>query len=112
MPFGSQVLTINSVTYVANNVNVKNTSTQITRKDQYSIPSAEVLLVMPFTGDAELQLATWDTATPAIGQFFPVAAPGGVTLHAKVTGCSDKYQAGSETMCSIEFNKQLSYVAN
>ena len=114
MPVGSQVLSITNaatgsvaITYIANKLDFKSGSTPITRKTEFAIPSAETLLVMPFTGSAQLQLATWDTISPDIGAQFTFKGPGAVSLHAKVTSFSPKYEAGGETFVDIEFNKML-----
>ena len=81
--YGSRVLTINSVTYVAEQIEVRRPSFVIERRDQLNKPNGQVIDEDFVTGTATLQLATGATVIPQIGQTFQetfVAAIGAETF--------------------------------
>lgn len=70
LPFGSEVLTIDSVTYIAENFNVTQSSVTAERQDEEGAPNGFALNVGPRSGTAQLQLATTSTAIPVVGHTF------------------------------------------
>lgn len=70
VPYGSQVLTINAVTYVAEGITPKNPTKVIERRNELDEPSGQVLVQDFITGSAVLQLAAANTAMPTPGLTF------------------------------------------
>lgn len=70
VPFGSRVLTINSVTYVAENFEVKEPTFNVERRNEINQPNGQYIDADFITGSATLQLATSSTAIPANGDTF------------------------------------------
>jgi hypothetical protein len=70
IPYGSRVVTISTVTYVANNIRVRRPTKQIKRTNELDEPSGSVGVEDFVEGSAELQLATSSTAEPQNGMTF------------------------------------------
>lgn len=70
IPYGSQVLTINAVTYVAESITLSEPTNVIERMNELGEPSGQVLVNQFNTGSATLQLASTSTAHPANGMTF------------------------------------------
>lgn len=69
--YGSVVLTIDSVTYVADNFTINRTSKTILRTNEIDEPSGQVSYKGEVdTGTAQLQLAAGDTDYPVQGDTF------------------------------------------
>lgn len=71
--YGSRVLTINSVAYVADNFTVTRPSKTIVRTNQLDEPSGQVSYADVATGSAQLQLADAAAREPALGDEFTVS---------------------------------------
>lgn len=70
VPFGSRVLTINAVTYVAENFEVSEPTFKVERRDEINAPNGQYIGPDFINGSATLQLATSSTAIPALGDTF------------------------------------------
>lgn len=70
IPYGSRVLTINSVAYVANNIRIRRPAKTIKRTNEIDEPTGSVGVSDFVEGTAELQLATSSTAEPQNGMTF------------------------------------------
>ena len=70
LPYGSRILTIDAVTYIANNFRVDSTGALIERQTELGAPNGAVLIREAKTGSAQLQLATTTTAIPEVGDEF------------------------------------------
>lgn len=70
LPYGSEVLTIDSITYIAENFTVTQASVTAERMDEDGAPNGFALNVGPKSGSATLQLATTSTAIPQVGHTF------------------------------------------
>lgn len=70
LPYGSRILTINAITYIAENVEITRPTQNIQRRDELNEPSGAVYVDDFATGNATLQLAAATTAVPTIGQTF------------------------------------------
>ena len=105
MPFGSQVVTINEIAYIANSINIKRPVTVITGKNEVSVPFRETEIVDVYTCDLELQLADVTTAAPVAGMPFTLNDVGSgnapVPIKFKVQDVSPKFTSGGETMVSV-----------
>lgn len=67
LPYGSRVLTIDSVAYIANNFSVSQSLNVIERTTELGAPNGAVGIRTARTGSAQLQLATVSTAIPEAG---------------------------------------------
>lgn len=70
LPFGSEVLSIDSVNYIAENFRVSQPSVSAERQTEVSAPNGYALNLAAKTGSATLQLATTSTAIPVVGHTF------------------------------------------
>lgn len=66
IPYGSQVVTLNATTYVAEDINFEDTTKTIDRADEIGNPNGAVYIKQKVTGTMTLQLATTSTAIPAV----------------------------------------------
>jgi len=66
LPFGSRVLTIATVTYIAQNFRTRAGSAVVERQDEEGEPNGAVGVPEARDGSATLQLATATTAIPAL----------------------------------------------
>jgi len=64
IPFGSQVVTINGVDYVAEEIDFEEKSTAIYRRNEINVPNGGVYISDLIKGKMTLQLASNDTAVP------------------------------------------------
>lgn len=92
VPFGSQVITIGAVGFVAEQISLT-VPTQITeRRDEVGNPTGQVLIEQFNTGTATIQFATTLTVPPTIGTTFNLTRNGGATI-----GCVTSQVAEPET---------------
>lgn len=70
LPYGSRVLTINGVSYIANNFRVQKAGRLLERFTELAAPSGAVLLDAPYTGTAEIQIANTSVAFPNVSMTF------------------------------------------
>jgi len=70
LPYGSRVLSINSVLYIANNFRVQQAGKLLERMTELGAPNGAVLIDAPYTGTAELQIANTSIAFPNISMTF------------------------------------------
>lgn len=80
VPFGSQVITSQGVTFVAENISFQEPSTTVERRDEDGDPSGQVTVPGFDNGTATLQLATTATVPPTIGATFTLTRNGGATI--------------------------------
>ena len=77
IPFGSQVITVGSVTFVAENVSFNQPSTAVERRDEVGTPTSQVIVANFNVGSMVLQLAATSTVPPTIGATFTLTRAGG-----------------------------------
>lgn len=82
VPYGSQIVTIGSTAYVAEQIAITDTSTIIERMDQNGVPAAQVVIPGFSKGTGTLQMATTLTVVPTIGTTFTLTRNGGATVGA------------------------------
>jgi hypothetical protein len=107
IPYGSRVLTINTVTYIANNIRISRPTKVIRRTNELDEPTGSVGIKDFVTGSAELQLATSSTAEPPQGQTFAVtfdATIGSETFLIKDVDRPE--EKGSDKKVNITFVKK------
>lgn len=106
LPYGSQVLTIDTVAYVAENINITRPGTILERKSEIGDPSGQVGIAGFVTGSATLQLAAAATAHPDLGDTFTATfGEGSETWF--VSSVSPAYEAEGITKINIEFRKKI-----
>lgn len=105
--YGSRVLTINSVAYVAENVTVNRPGITIERKSEIDEPNGQVSYSGFVTGSATLQLASGSTVIPVQGLTFSttfVASIGSETFY--LDSVDQPESQGSAKVCQISFRKK------
>ncbi len=107
LQFGSQIVTISTVAFVAEEISYEKGSTPLVRNNQYGIPQAEVLKEDIGTGSATLQLPTSTTAAPTIGQAFTILDVGGATISVKVSKVGRTFKDADLVKLPIEFRDKL-----
>ncbi len=70
LPYGSRILMINGVAYIADNFNITRPTQQLSRKSQIGAPNGFRLLADRKTATASLQLEVDSTAIPGRGLEF------------------------------------------
>lgn len=70
LPYGSRVLTIGGVAYIANNFRAQQAGKLLERMTELGAPNGAVLIDTPYTGSAELQIASTGTAFPNVSSTF------------------------------------------
>lgn len=70
LPYGSRVLTISSVGYIANNFSTSQSLNVIERQNELGAPNGAIGIQTARTGTAQLQLATTTTTAPSAGDEF------------------------------------------
>ena len=107
IPYGSRVLSIAAVSYVADNIEVQRPSKTIERTNEIDEPSGQVSYAGFVTGTATLQLATTSTAQPAAGAEFSATFDSGIgseTFYVTDVGRSESKE--SEKKVNISFRKK------
>ena len=79
LPYGSRVLTISAVGYIANSFSPSQSLQVIERQDSLGAPNGAIGIRAPRTGSASLQLASTSTTSPTVGDEF-TASVGGSTV--------------------------------
>ena len=108
-PFGSQVITIGTTAYVAEEISYSETSTVVERRDEDGDPSGQVIVGGFGNGSAELQFATTLTVIPAVGATFTLTRQGGAvagTIGAIVTEVGEAYGQLEIKKASINFRRR------
>jgi len=103
--YGSRVLTINSVTYVAEQIEVRRPTFVIERRNQLNQPSGQVIDDDFVTGTATLQLATGSTAIPTNGQSFTETF-GAASETFLISEVGQPEEQGGEKKVTISFRKK------
>lgn len=76
LPYGSRVVTIDSVAYIANNFSVSQSLNVIERTTELGAPNGAVGIQTARTGSAQLQLASTSTSAPEAGDVLTVDTVG------------------------------------
>ena len=106
--FGSQIVTMSSVAYVADEITYSKDTKPLTNLNQVGVPTKEVLIEQIGTGSMTLQLAASTTVAPAIGSTFSLTPVGGGTaLSLKVSKVGQIFKNDGETKLQVEFRDKL-----
>jgi len=104
--YGSRVLTINSVAYVADNVAVERPSKIIERTNEIDEPSGWVGYAGFVSGTAQIQLASGATVIPVAGFTFSTTFVASIDAETfTLTDVSQPEEKGGEKKVNISFKK-------
>jgi hypothetical protein len=107
LQFGSQVVTIGGVNFVAEDISYELGTKELTRRNQYNVPEAEVLLDDIGTGSMTLQLPAADTAPPLRGDPFTLIDAGGASLPMKISKVGRTWKSDSLIMLKVDIRQKL-----
>lgn len=106
---GSQVfgipdspVSINSVTYIAEDIQISKPSQVVEIKDENGIPTGQVIIPQVITGSCKLQLADDSTGIPSIGQTFDLQ---GATFYVSEVG--QTFTQGAYAFVNVSFRMQI-----
>jgi hypothetical protein len=103
LPWGTRVLTINAVSYIANSFNPRDPSTVVRRRTELGAPNGAFMTAEAGAGTANLQLATSSTALPARGDEFTTTWRGtSVTFFITEVGAPEEQQGFKTVDISFE----------
>ena len=106
--FGSQVLSINAVNYVADDITVEDGTTIIERTSEVGEVNGQVFLDTVISGSATLQLETTSTVLPPkYATFVLDQAGGGGNLNCIVATVGQQFTKDGETKVPITFREQV-----
>lgn len=93
LPYGSRVITIGAVGYIANSFSVSEGLNVIERQNELGAPNGAVGIATARTGTAQLQLALSTTAYPGRGDEFSTTVKGSaVTFFLTEAGFPEEAQ--------------------
>lgn len=105
IPYGSIVITINSVTYIADSFSISRPSKTIERTSEVDLPTGQISYDGFVTGSATLQLASDSTAIPAMYQTFTSSVSGSSETF-YIDSVTQPLEKGGEKKINITFRKQ------
>ncbi len=95
-------VTINSVTYIAEDINMTSPTTVVEIKDPNGIPTGQVIIPQTINGTAKLQLAASSTVMPPIGLTFTIQ---GAVMYVTEVGAA--YTQGQYVYANITFRRKI-----
>lgn len=105
--YGSRVLTIGGVAYVADNITVNRPTKPIERTNEIGEPSGSVGVAGFVTGSATIQLASSSTVEPAGGATFTVTFDGTIGAETFYTTSPARTEnKDAEKKINITFTKK------
>ena len=106
LPYGSRVITIAAVGYIANNVSFSDTLNVIERTDSLGAPNGAIGIDQAASGSAQLQLATTSTTYPVKGLEFSTSMAGTATTFF-ITETTMPEEAAGFKVVDISFRKSV-----
>lgn len=100
---GSVVVSINSVTYVADNISITAGGTHVPQYDETGLPDSGIVYPDFATGTATLQSATSSTAMPTVGMTFDEDLGRGAAERWVLTEVGKAYENRGITKFNISF---------
>ncbi len=95
-------ISINSVTYIAEDISITRGSTVPEIKNPDGSPQGKVIVPTNPTGTCKLQFATYTTAAPTVGMSFTLQG-----ASYDVTSVGEKYTQGAYAYIDIAFAKHI-----
>ena len=107
LSFGSQQVTINTVAYIADDINYDVGTKVITRPNEFGVPQAEVLITEVGTGKMTLQVPA-SAAIPPLGSTTSIKdIDGATTINIKLSKIGRTFKADGEIKVPVEFRQKL-----
>lgn len=107
IPYGAPTLSINSVSYIVESMDIQRPTNVIERRNGSNEPSGSVGIANFVTGTATLQKASTSTAIPLPGLTFSYTDDSGVGAETHViTEVSQPRSQGDAVKFNISFRKQ------
>jgi hypothetical protein len=106
LPYGSRVVTVSAVGYIANSFSTSESLQIIERKDTLGAPNGAIGIRQPITGSATLQLATASTAIPQSGDEFGASVTGTSITFFITERSLPEDQAGFKTV-TVSFREKI-----
>lgn len=107
VPYGSVVVTVNAVGFVAENVTITEPSTVIEVRDHLGVPSDQVIIPGFITGTATLQFPDTSTVAPTIGATFLYTANGSTAITYYVSEVGQPITQMDIKKVNVGFRKKL-----
>ena len=95
-------ITVNSVTYIAEDINLQFPTTIVEIKNPNGIPTGQVIIPQLINGTAKLQLASSSTVMPPLGQTFTLQ---GALFYVTEVGAA--YTQGGYVYANITFRMKI-----
>lgn len=106
LPYGSRVVTVATIGYIANSFTTSQPLNVIERQNELGAPNGAVGIRQPITGSASLQLASTATDIPEAGDEFSASIAGtAITFFITDRGLPEE-QAGFKTV-DISFRESI-----
>jgi hypothetical protein len=111
--FGSQVVTINSVNYVADSISIDEDTKVLEAMNQSGVVNKDVMIETPRTGSLTLQLLVATDPRPGIAKavnIFPVGANtanAGEALAFKIKKVGQAFQQDGETKVTCDIREKF-----
>lgn len=106
LPYGTRVVTVATIGYIANSFSTSQSLNVIDRQDTLGAPNGAIGIRQPITGSASLQLASTATQIPDAGdEFSATIDSAAVTFFITERGLPEE-QAGFKTV-DISFRESV-----
>lgn len=108
VPYGSQVVSIGGVSFVAESISITEPSTVVERRDELGNPSGQVIIGQFINGSCVLQLATTATQLPTFGTTFSLTRPGtpAVTIGVIISEVGEVLNQSEAYKVNVSFRKK------
>ena len=106
LPYGSRVITVGAVGYIANSFSVSESLNVIERTDALGAPNGAVGIRQARTGSAQLQLATTSTTYPGYGDAFSTTVKGSAVTFF-ITEASFPEEAQGFKVTDVSFREEV-----
>lgn len=108
MAFGSQIVAIGAVNFVAEDITFTAGSEWVETKNENGVPTRATGKITTPTGSATLQLEDDETAPPALfGTFTLTPIGGGTAIPVIITEVGQEFKQGEERKVKVNIRKQL-----
>lgn len=106
--FGSQLITIATVVYVADDIDIQRGTRELDQNNELGVPDKQVLIRTKKRGTLTLQLPTATAAGPALYATVPIKPlGGGVAQNYLISNLGDKFTAEGITKLSVSVVEKL-----
>lgn len=108
LPYGSRILSINSLPYIANRFRVEMSGDVKRRKTEVGAPNGAFMLRQPYTGTAELQIANTAVAFPNVSLEFSAFVPQeNANLNFFLSAVGAPEEQDNWKFCDITFEEKI-----